>query len=478
MENYIKHTKVSPATINSRLIHPITGQKYPNRMAYISLEKYAKDFFTEGAEPRMIGLAGLRGVGKTTLLWQIAHFIYENHTKNVFFFNVNAVRNLSGSLFEALELFQKEVLGKRFSENTEPIALLFDEVHDDTEWANTLKILYDEARWCFILATGSSALLLNSTADLARRMHIEKIFPFKFTEFITAKTFNSKNTIFPIKGIMRELRQILFFSETSQELFSKLQPLQNSIQCYWDEIALLSGNKNAEWTNEYISYHNIPGFLSFKDKHLINDSIIELFKRVIQEDIPKIAKIETNTIHTEKILYRLAASDEINVESLSATFGIKKDEIYEIIDLLNKAELINVLLPFGGIDSKLNKARKAFFMSPSLRRALLSVLYGGEIPLNYRSKLYEDILVLYLKRVIPNSVLSYSSQSKQVNPDFIVETREKPILIESGLTKKSSRQIKKYKVDFRYGLIISFNSNELTIDENVVFVPFSWFLLL
>lgn len=478
MESFIKHTQVSPSTINSRLIHPITGQKYPNRMSYVLLQKYAKDFFSQGAEPRMIGLAGLRGVGKTTLLWQVANYIYSNHTKNVYFFNVNAIRNLNGTLFSALEIFQKVVLKKRFIDSTEPIALMFDEVHDDIDWANTLKILYDEARWCFILATGSSALLLNKTADLARRMHIEKVFPFKFTEYITAKTFVGRRAIFPAKGVMNELKQTLFYSETSQEVYEKLQKVQKSIDDYWQKISLYSENKNNEWIKEYISYHNIPGFLSFKDKTLINESILELFKRVIQEDIPKIAKNYTNAINIEKILYRLAGSDEINIESFSTTYGIKKDEITEIVEILNKAELINVLFPFGGIDSKLIKLRKAFFMSPSLRRALLSVLFGGEIPENYRSKLFEDVIVLYLKRVIPNVVLSYSSENKGVNPDFIIETRDKPILFESGLTKNSTRQINKSKIDFRYGIIVSFHNTNIAIKDNIVFIPFQWFLLL
>lgn len=45
MENYINPTQVSPEIIHNRLIHPITGQLNPNRMAYILLQKYAKDFF-------------------------------------------------------------------------------------------------------------------------------------------------------------------------------------------------------------------------------------------------------------------------------------------------------------------------------------------------------------------------------------------------------------------------------------------------
>ncbi len=60
------------------------------------------------------------------------------------------------------------------------------------------------------------------------------------------------------------------------------------------------------------------------------------------------------------------------MQTLSQVIGISQSEINEVIDILAKAELLNVLYPYGGIDSKLNKTKKAFFMSPSIRLALIS----------------------------------------------------------------------------------------------------------
>jgi predicted AAA+ superfamily ATPase len=58
------------------------------------LKKNAKDFFTEGFQPKMIALSGLRGVGKTTLIWQTRDYIYKSHTKKIFFISIYDLNNL------------------------------------------------------------------------------------------------------------------------------------------------------------------------------------------------------------------------------------------------------------------------------------------------------------------------------------------------------------------------------------------------
>jgi predicted AAA+ superfamily ATPase len=225
LKYYLENTLVSESAIQSRLKHPITKLRYPTRLVYVLLRKYADDFFKSGLEPRCVSLAGLRGVGKTTLLWQTANHIYHNHYKDIYFFNVNTLKNLGVSLHIALEEFQRHIIKKRFNELSEPITLLFDEVHDDDHWSKTLKILYDEARTAFILCTGSSALLLNQTADLARRMRIEKIYPFKFIEFVAAKTYmeNKYKMVYPERGLSKDLKEALFYSETTEEAFNKIK---------------------------------------------------------------------------------------------------------------------------------------------------------------------------------------------------------------------------------------------------------------
>jgi len=479
LKYYLENTLVSRAAIESRLTHPITKLKYPTRFVYVLLRKYARDFLKTGSEPRFVSLAGLRGVGKTTLLWQTADYIYSNHHKQIYFFNVNILNNIGVSLHLALEEFQRHIIKKRFNELTEPITLLFDEVHVDDNWSKTLKILYDEARTAFILCTGSSALLLNQTADLARRMLIEKIYPFKFIEFISAKTYlEYKKQIFPVKGLSNGLKEALFYSETPEEAFNKIKVYESNVNIYFNKINSIRGLQLKDLWQGYISYQNIPSFLFFKNKYAINDSILDLFKRVILEDIPKLKPTFTDFIKIERLLLRLAGSDEINPSTLAGVIGIKQNEINELIDILAKAELLNVLLPYGGLDAKIVKNKKAFFMSPSLRRALLSTLYGENLPDQFRSKLIEDIIALYLRQVLTDGIISFLSTNDEVNPDFVIETRNKPILIEIKTSKTSLRQLTKSTVKYRYGLLISNSIERPNLIDDCIQIPLSWFLLL
>jgi predicted AAA+ superfamily ATPase len=180
----------------------------------------------------------------------------------------------------------------------------------------------------------------------------------------------------------------------------------------------------------------------------------------------------------EKLLLRLAGSDEINPEKIAGISGFKKQEIIALFEILTKAEILNVLSPFGGIDTKIFKNRKAFFMSPSLRRALLSNLYGQNIPEQHKSKLLGDLVVMYLKRILQNNNISYSSGDSQKNPDIIIETRDKPIILEIGSSKTSIIQIKNSGIDYRYGILLTDNSKELTLNENCIHLPLNWFLML
>jgi predicted AAA+ superfamily ATPase len=477
----LQNTSINPQSLESRLKHPIIQKAYPKRTAFVLLQKYAKDFFTQGTEPRMISLVGLRGTGKTTLMWQIADFIYKHHCAKIFFFNINILSNLGISLLQALQEFQKNILQKSFNQLSEPIVFLFDEVQEDEKWASALKILYDEARTAFILCTGSSALLLKNTADLARRMKIEKIYPFKFIEFVTAKTFLlSSETILPEKNLSHKLKEALFFSNSATESYEKLQNVQTNISSYFQKIQEKKWDLT-ELQENYINYQNIPSFLMYKEPSAITDAILEMLKRVVYEDIPKLEGLATNlhNFHNaEKLLLRLAGSDEINPDSLSKAIGIKQLEINNLLNFLANAEILHILPPYASFEGRILKNRKAFFMSPSLRRALLTTIYGENLPKHFQSKLLEDTIVMYLKRILPELIISFHSASKEANPDIIIETRESPIILEIGTHKKNIQQLIKVRIDSRYNLLVTDNFKEPQIKANTILVPFSWFMLL
>ncbi|MCX7726469.1 MAG: AAA family ATPase [Chitinispirillaceae bacterium] len=483
LNTLIQNTKVTKDTIQTRITHPITGQKYPLRNFFVLLKKYATDFITNGNEPRMIGLVGLRGVGKTTLMWQLAEFIIKKFPHSpIYFFNVNEITISGYNLSQALNAFQTTLLKKRFNELTTPIILLFDEVHDAPDWVRALKILYDEAKTAFIVCTGSSALLLRQTADLARRIKIERLYPFRFIEFITAKSFflhKGKNTILPQLQLAENLKEILFFSKDVVTLFTKVQKYQEEINSYFNKI-----EKNIEINievllDEYIKYYNIPAFLLYKESSTILENIYDLFKRVVYEDISKINNSISDKLNTPTILNlltHLAISDEINKDKLSKNTNIKKEYIENILDIIEKAELINILSPFGGPKTRLWENRKVFFMSPSLRLSLLSIIYGNNIPENLVGKLYEDIVVMYIRKTLKENQLLFVKNDPSQIPDFIIETGEQPIVVEVGKRKINTSQLK--QINKRYGLLISSGLQKVTIENNTIKLPLKIFFLL
>ncbi len=466
----LHNSKLTAETIKDNLLHPVLKTTdYQPREIFDELKEISDIYFTSGRDARMIGLSGLRGTGKTTLLWQTANYIFHNYTKNIYFFHIGNLQKYDIGIKEIQEVIEKDLANGRLSSYKENIVLLFDEVHEDKNWSRDLKILYDLFPAVFVIATGSSALLLQSTADLVTRMLILHVFPLNFSEYLEITNSNIKQK----HKLKLDLKEILFYSETAENLHKQFLKIQPEIDDYFSQI----NNLQDEIFN-YISYKNITRFAFFESKSRINMLIADLIRRVIYEDIPKISK-NINNQFSEKILQRISASDEINLQTLSQTIGISQKEILENLNILVKAELLNVLYPFGGIDTKLNKFHKYFFMSPSIRKVLLNPFISTKHENTIFAKLLEDTVVLYLKRIFRDTdIFSFASVKGQKNPDIIIETINNPILIEIGINKNTGKQIYKSNIKYKYAIIINAKSENIELRENIVIIPLKYFLFL
>ena len=473
---YIKSNKVTKTRLFSK-IRDERDKILPQRNAFVLLKKYAKDFFREGLQPRMIALSGLRGVGKTTLTWQTAKYVYDNHTTQIYFISIDDINRLNANLYNVINALEI-VLGSPLDELNGKIMLIFDEVHEAENWKKDLKILYERGKKIFVLATGSSALLLHSSSDLASRWTLMKIFPFRFPEFILAKSWiiNPEKLHFPVKKVASNLKNAFFYSPDYKHIKAVIIDEQNEVDNYFKKTQKILGNDINSLLDEYISYHNIARFLPISNKTLIIERILALFERILLKDIPQI-NVEYFHIFN-RILSRLALSDEVNFQTLSKEFNIKETEIEKIINTLNQAEILNVFLPHGGVRPKTGKTVKSLFMSPSLRRALYSRIYGDKLTSNLRAKLYEDTLAMYLKRILSEGIVSFGFGKKK-NPDFIIETMDQPVIMEVGTNKTKVSQIKNYG-DYRYGIIVNATIEKPEFDDNnrIVFIPLKWILLI
>lgn len=128
---------------------------------------------------RLIGIKGARGVGKTTLLLQ--------------YLKINFTDNKALTLYVSLDSFAfrgKTLLGlaDEFVRNGGK-HLFLDEVHKYPNWAQELKNIYDDYSELQIVFTGSSLLeILNSRADLSRRVVIYHMQGLSFREYIMLET--------------------------------------------------------------------------------------------------------------------------------------------------------------------------------------------------------------------------------------------------------------------------------------------------
>ena len=470
-KNFVKNNRITKSEIWQNI--SLNGKRLPQRFVFVKLKNYISDFLKNKAiEPRMVGIAGIRGVGKTTLLWQIANFVKNNFKGiDVYLLSMDIASDYG---FESKVLI--EALGGVVSPRRK-VLLLFDEIQYMKNWSLMLKIIYDKFKNSFIVATGSSSLLIRSTVDLSTRWHIESLYPLSFTEFVMIKSWiksEGKTAVFPEKGLGSRARNALFLSENARDVADKLTGIEGEVQDYFAKVdESIKTGRLGNYLNEYVFYHNIPRLLMIDEKNTVLNRTFDLLHRVLYQDLMEF--YEQNEVEkVRKFLVFLALSDEINREKASQSLGIKAEKIDKIIESLIKSELLIRFPVYGGIKTRIKK-EKVFFVSPTIRYAIIKQLYSKTQ--QFHSKLYEDIVALYLKRLFNGLVLYGGTGKEKKSPDFVVEIDNQPIPIEIGIGKSDLSQLDTIKGK-KYGLLINLKSNKVRATSNNAVIPLKWFLLI
>ncbi|MBI5872041.1 AAA family ATPase, partial [archaeon] len=170
------------------------GKPFLLRQEAIRLQNYAESFIKKekgASENRIIVLPGLRGVGKTTMLLQLYDFLIKKQSisqDKVLYFSTDELKDyLGASILDVINVFIEDILKTTLAMLDEKVFILIDETHFDEKWGTAAKIVYDQSKNVFLLLTGSSALNIEMSMDLARRAKKEKVFPLSFSEYLALK---------------------------------------------------------------------------------------------------------------------------------------------------------------------------------------------------------------------------------------------------------------------------------------------------
>lgn len=475
-QEVLKHVQHQIAQAGSRLAGYANDQNdkpYPKRNVFIRIEKYVKNFLSGRGEQRWVIIPGLRGVGKTTILAQIYLEFSKNPPEGVqiLYVSLDEVKNvLNASLLDVIEAYE-QILGVSFEKQDKPILLLVDEAQYDPKWASILKSLYDRSKKVCIICSGSSAVSLQTNPDVIRRAIFEKLYPMSFTEFQMIK-----NTIFSPAGLKQKMKEALYLGENAEHAYEGLKTLETIVLSYWSKIDRMDVQK-------YLTIGTLPFAIRYPNAAQVYEAILLLLDKIIAQDIEELGKFDSETLGSiKRLLYILADVDVISIHKLTELLPPTRITLSNVFDVLEKAELLIKIDPYGSNTSQARKPSKYLFMTPAIRLSLLNITGQEGTFLTRQGKLLEDIAALHFYRefVMPG-IGNISYDSSLESADFILQiANKKQLAVEIGMGDKELRQVissmKKIKCD--YGIIFSSGPLTLIKEENIVKVPLDYFLLM
>jgi hypothetical protein len=444
----------------------------PQRYAFLSIKKAVDDFIYGKKNNRWIIMPGLRGTGKTTLLAQLFFYLHKGKNiplENILYLSLDeVVALLKSNLYEVIKAFEI-LIGSNLEGLNKKIYLLIDEAHYDKDWAVTLKNIFDKTTNVFILTTGSSALALYTNPDISRRAQIERLYPLRFIEYVTLKY-----RIFPVRGLAEKISDILFLSEDSQGVYERLKVLKGDMVKYWTQLNDLE-------IQRFLESGSLP-FALVLSREDAYKRIIEMLNSVIYRDLTFQTKFTNETLKNfQGLLLLLATNEIISIQSISNTLGLNHQTIIEMIEALKRCELIDVVEVFGGAEKKLSKPPKYVFLAPMVKAAFLWNIGRFNKETEVYGELLEDVAVLYFLRAEHSKkILNVARRWGEGEADYAITTYDrKKIAIEFSFgSNKTKEQVlnTSQKINAKYGIVVS--GTELKIEDNTVFIPKRYFLLM
>lgn len=278
---------------------------------------------------RLIGILGSRGVGKTTILLQYLHEIYQNKKTLYIMADHPIIAELG--LFDIANEFQKK--GGEI--------LIIDEIHKVKNFEIDLKLIYDSFFTLQVVFTGSNAVAIdNAKADLSRRAVIHKLPVLSFREFLELET-NIKFDTISLENILQN------HTNKATEILSKVKPF-----AYFEE---------------YLKSGVYPFYTTSKNSYV--QKLLSASMQILETDLPMIYTIDHDKINSlKKMMIMLCQSEpyDINISKLCGAVELNQRTLYKYLGILQAAGLIRILGAKSSGVSIISKPEKLYLDNTNL----------------------------------------------------------------------------------------------------------------
>ncbi len=310
------------------------------RLSYIKLTKelpkYKRFLFDEilTASDKIIGIYGSRGVGKTTIMLQVARELQFPYDE-LLYISCDYPLLQDVSLFELVDYFYS--LGGK--------CIIIDEIHEAKDFEQHLKSIYDFFD-IKIIFSGSSAIKLTNPS-FARRYSMKKLPVLSLREFL-------------------ELKYSYRFNSYSLE-----EIVQNHENISYEVLRTLKNEKILKEFRDYIKHGAYPFY--FESSKPYFQKIIDSINTILHTDIAMLYKVPPEKITIlKKLLATICVSKplELSIEKLAKTVGVSRATLYKYIEYLHRAELLRHVTYEAKRFKNIQKPDKLYLSNTNLCDAL------------------------------------------------------------------------------------------------------------
>jgi len=309
---------------------------YQNKLLTQTSNNWYRSVFKKlNWEQRLLGIKGLRGVGKTTLMLQYIKYHYKESGKALYVTADNPWF-YEHSLFELIDEWDKNG-GK---------LLLIDEIHKYPQWARELKVGYDgHPQMQFIFSASSAFDIFKAEGDLSRRATVTLLPGMSFREFL-------------------HLAYDVAFPEiTLDEVLNNADELSNSIS---EKI------KPLPYFKKYLTSGYFP-FDIDSEQEVKQQKFAGIVNTVLENDLAYVQDYSpANVQKIKKLLGIIAGSAPFtpNISKIAGKLKVGRNTVYNYLKHLEDAHILNLAHKTGRGVSVLQKPDKIFFENTNLAIAL------------------------------------------------------------------------------------------------------------
>ncbi len=344
---------------------------------------------------RCIGILGARGTGKTTLMLQHIKATYGSGNKALYV-------SVDSPYFQAHNLFE---FAREFHQ-IGGTALFLDEIHKYPDWSVHLKSVYDSLPDLKIVFSGSSLLqIAKQKGDLSRRAIIYNLHGLSLREYINFSQ-QKEQPVYPLETILSDHQQL------AADLCREFKPLKEF--------------------RDYLQSGYYPFFL--EGAALYKFKLREVINHILEVDLPFVNRIEPRQVSKiKKLLYLLATGVPFvpNIAKLAEATDISRPRLYEYLENLQNAKLLNLVRSQGRGYEVLTRPEKILLENSNLMYAI-----NDEVNIGALRELFFVNQLRNAHSIHPQ--LLESTVELAASGDFIVNGR---YTFEVGGKKKGFKQI-------------------------------------